>query len=845
MVRRQDPHGAALFIGGDFVSAGGVRAYNVARWNGRQWSAVGAGLDGAVTTLVSFDDGGGPALFAMGAFNFSGTQFVQGLARWDGTHWVSVAPNPTASGGNLQAKLAVFDDGSGPALYLGGSFFLGAQQHNIARLRQGAWEAVGGGVNGVVIALSVFDDGSGPRLFVGGNFTQAGGAPHGYLAAWNGSAWMAVGGGLNGPVRALVEHDETGLRSLAVGGFFTTAGGAPANRVALWDGSLWRDLGTGLDASPGVYSLASIEDGGAPALFAGLGGAPGIARWDGASWSTPDGGAEGTVTVMTTHDFGEGQRLVIGGLVSRVGSLPASRIAVWDPPHWRLPPGGFGNRLFALARFDDGGGDKLYAGGFAGSVEGAAMNCLAAWDGRTWSDVGGGVRGGPAEALATNALIEHDDGQGPALFVGGFFTTAGDRAASNIARWNGAAWSALADGVNGRVRAFAEFDDGGGPALYVGGDFSHASAVALNGVARWNGAAWSPLGAGLQGFVYRAHALAVYDDGSGPALFVGGAFSSAGNVTGQHLARWNGSAWSSVGPAPSWLVYALTVADLGAGPVLIAAGGFAQIGGINARSIARWNGYDWAPLGAGLSGTVLSVREVDLGNGRELFAGGSFGPTLNQVSALLARWNGTQWSELDLLPPLPTNVDNNYVQALLGFDDGSGDALYVAGGFTTNPSGDSFLARWGCEPAPRPFCLRQAPSASNGCQSQLSASAHPSVDHTSPCLLVANEVEGQRTGIFFYGVNGAFDQPWCANGSSRLCIVGPRQRLNAISTGGYAGQCDGVLSADWSAFQLTNPSALGAPWSAGAVAHVQGWFRDPLACRTASLTPGVRLVFQP
>ncbi len=237
------------------------------------------------------------------------------------------------------------------------------------------------------------------------------------------------------------------------------------------------------------------------------------------------------------------------------------------------------------------------------------------------------------------------------------------------------------------------------------------------------------------------------------------------------------------------------------------------------------------------------VRHEDAG-GAALVVGGAFSSAGDSTGQHLARWNRTQWGELDLLPPRPTNLDNNYVQAPLGFDDGSGDALYVAGGFTASPSGDSFLARWSCEPAPRPFCVRQAPSASNACESRLTATAHPSADHTSPCLLVASQVEGQRTGLFFYGVNGAFDQPWCASGSSRPCIVGPRQRLGAVYSGGDAGQCDGVLSADWSAFQLADPGALRAPWSAGAVAQVQGWFRDPLACLTASLTPGVRLVYQ-
>jgi hypothetical protein len=43
---------------------------------------------------------------------------------------------------------------------------------------------------------------------------------------------------------------------------------------------------------------------------------------------------------------------------------------------------------------------------------------------------------------------------------------------NQIARWDGASWSALGSGTNGgSVFALSVFDDGGGPALYAGGQF--------------------------------------------------------------------------------------------------------------------------------------------------------------------------------------------------------------------------------------------------------------------------------------------------------------------------------------------------------------------------------------
>ena len=49
--------------------------------------------------------------------------------------------------------------------------------------------------------------------------------------------------------------------------------------------------------------------------------------------------------------------------------------------------------------------------------------------------------------------------------------------ASRIAKWNGVDWSALGTGMNDPIFALAVFDDGGGPALHAGGHFITAGSV--------------------------------------------------------------------------------------------------------------------------------------------------------------------------------------------------------------------------------------------------------------------------------------------------------------------------------------------------------------------------------
>ena len=81
------------------------------------------------------------------------------------------------------------------------------------------------------------------------------------------------------------------------------------------------------------------------------------------------------------------------------------------------------------------------------------------------------------------------------------------------------------------------YDDGGGPALFVGGGFSVAGGTQASYVAKWDGASWSALGLGMDDWVW---GLSVYDDGSGEALYAAGDFFSA-DVVGARFVRRQGS----------------------------------------------------------------------------------------------------------------------------------------------------------------------------------------------------------------------------------------------------------------------------------------------------------------
>jgi hypothetical protein len=115
---------------------------------------------------------------------------------------------------------------------------------------------------------------------------------------------------------------------------------------------------------------------------------------------------------------------------------------------------------------------------------------------------------------------------GNTLYAGGFFTMAGDSAATNIAQWDGTSWSALGSGMNNTVNGLAVW----GKTLYAGGTFTTAGGNPANYIAQWDGSNWSALGSGMNNYVA---ALAV----SGNTLFAGGNFSTAGTNVSAYIAQ--------------------------------------------------------------------------------------------------------------------------------------------------------------------------------------------------------------------------------------------------------------------------------------------------------------------
>ena len=122
--------------------------------------------------------------------------------------------------------------------------------------------------------------------------------------------------------------------------------------------------------------------------------------------------------------------------------MPANYIAKWDGSAWSALGSGMGGQSIGWVNALAVSGTNLYAGGSFTTAGGVPANYIAKWDGSAWSALGSGISG-PNGLGGVNALAV----SGTNLYAGGWFTTAGGVPATNIAKWDGSAWSALGSGM--------------------------------------------------------------------------------------------------------------------------------------------------------------------------------------------------------------------------------------------------------------------------------------------------------------------------------------------------------------------------------------------------------------
>ena len=193
---------------------------------------------------------------------------------------------------------------------------------------------------------------------------------------------------------------------------------------------------------------------------------------------------------------------------------------------------------------------------------------------------------------------------------------------------------------------------------------------------------------------------------------------------------------------------------------------------------------------SGAHGAVQALTVFDDGSGQALYVGGGFESAGGVFVNNVARWNGKRWAALG-------GGANGSVNALAVFDDGSGPALYAGGNFTSaGGSAANHIAKW---------------NGSKGGAGQ--RDERPVMPWRSSTTAAVRHLRGQQRGA---AVPGAVERhELVARGRQherlglRLHCVRRRQRAGALrggaSTAGGAGEPDRERDSEL--------EALGAGWT--------------------------------
>ena len=245
---------------------------------------------------------------------------------------------------------------------------------------------------------------------------------------------------------------------------------------------------------------------------------------------------------------------------------------------------------------------------------------------------------------------------------------------------NGFGDSPAANGVNDEVFALAA----DARRLFIGGAFTQAGDISVNNIVTWDGARWQIMGTGpgvLNGVNGTVNAIAV----DGEIVFVGGQFTNAGGARVQNIARYstNSRTWAPLGSSSGIAGdNAFVSSILIDGDNVYVGGTFTTAGARSANNVAVWDKTtnQWSGLGSGVEGNVNAIAKGPDG----VYIGGSFSSAGGVASNSVARWDGTEWHSL-------AGGVNGFVNTIAVLNN----SIFVGGGF--DKAGDTVVnnvARW-------------------------------------------------------------------------------------------------------------------------------------------------------
>jgi hypothetical protein len=306
-----------------------------------------------------------------------------------------------------------------------------------------------------------------------------------------------------------------------IAGAFTQVGNDTCN-VVKWDGNSY----TLLPTCP-LHSISCLIRYNGK-LYAGGSGQVNLACWDGNSWTSLDSTNSTLVLCFLPYQG----KLLVGGNFNSIGGSGIGSVAAWNDTAWSdvyqvdTLLGSSGWSVTSLAEYQD----QLYVAGNLNPSNHPEIKEILRFDGTHWTDVGGFQSGNLS--YIEGLLVWKDT-----LYACGLFDETVGSPGNGIAKWDGAHWHKLNNGVM----------QGGAPAvtdikifkdeLYITGWFYIVDDInqglGFKGFAKWNGSQWCTLGAVADNVIL---SMGNFRD----SLYVMGGFDSLNNEPMQYMAKWIG-----------------------------------------------------------------------------------------------------------------------------------------------------------------------------------------------------------------------------------------------------------------------------------------------------------------
>jgi hypothetical protein len=482
-------------------------------------------------------------------------------------------------------------------------------------------------------------------------------------------------------------------------------------RVAKWSGNQWEILGDrfsgGRAQAIAVDAQGNVYVGGLFEIVRNSDGSEvdvlNIAKWNRAAgaWEALGRGVDDDVFALAIDG---NNNVYVGGNLTRGFNPDGSQVSIWRIGKWNTSqsvwePLGEGvvntgsNAVTALAV--DANNNVYVGGDFTGVYNPGRVqvnvNYIARWNGASWFGLGQGLTDGPNNGERVAGIAVDNSNR---VYVAGDIDVAingnGTRVDGPLVYWEGGQWHRIVTMVSPfSINNLAV--DGAGKVYLM-----YIADVRIKIVDAWNGAAWTTL-------VYKngfpsPGIIAANPKYPAEFLYVGGQFSDfyspaiINTVQVANNARWDGRRWLDlISSGAAGEVFALAADNRGFPGALYVGGNFTSIEGNPASNVARFDGTNWDVLGAGVNGPVHAIAPVSY-NQPGAFVGGAFSTAINPDSSTvsvsnIAFWDHTQKRWL----PVGSGL-NGVVYAL----EVSGYELYAGGAFTQAVNGATVnrMARW-------------------------------------------------------------------------------------------------------------------------------------------------------